>query len=236
MNGTVPSWNPSLKLLVSIPQSRSFSKETIVRYDRGIIISRFFIICRELSCPDCIGNWNKIRVTLSCFIPMHIWYTLCTIREQFGYRYAETVRWFWAILDAIKGYFRLYPYYLSIALKRMWARVSKVLAVIQNYKAFAWSAIKRLSYCVGLFPVLGNVVHFFDQWCEIKKSLYRLCKDSTGNFHNISRIWLIGTSVQSSTGHLPIAFEAVIMYAIHNLSNEARSLPGSGIILMIWLS
>ena len=31
-----------------------------------------------------------VRITFPCFIPMHIGYTVCTIREQLGYRYAET--------------------------------------------------------------------------------------------------------------------------------------------------
>jgi hypothetical protein len=33
-----------------------------------------------------------------------------TTREQFGYRYAGTVWWFWNILDVIDGIFPLFPY------------------------------------------------------------------------------------------------------------------------------
>ena len=37
-----------------------------------------------------------------------------------------------------------------------------------------------------------------------------------------------GTFVPPIMGHLPIAFEAVILYDYHSLSNETRSLPSSG--------
>jgi hypothetical protein len=38
-----------------------------------------------------IPLWTGLRVAFPCFIPMHIGYTACTMREQFGYRYARTV-------------------------------------------------------------------------------------------------------------------------------------------------
>jgi hypothetical protein len=54
----------------------------------------------------------------------------------------------------------------------------------------------------------------------------------------IGEIWLIkmricGTNVPLTTGHLPIVINAVILYDYHSLSNETRSLPGSGALLMI---
>ncbi len=33
---------------------------------------------------------TRLPVAYPCFIPVHIGYTACTIREQFGYRYART--------------------------------------------------------------------------------------------------------------------------------------------------
>ncbi|MFZ2097635.1 MAG: hypothetical protein WAV05_13460 [Anaerolineales bacterium] len=39
---------------------------------------------------------------------------------------------------------------------------------------------------------------------------------------------ICGTTVPPTTGHLPIAIKAVILYDNHSLSNETRSLPGSG--------
>ncbi len=36
-----------------------------------------------------------------------------TIREQFGYRYARTVWWFWYILDVIDGFCLMTPFPLS---------------------------------------------------------------------------------------------------------------------------
>ena len=49
---------------------------------------------------------------LPCFLPMHIGYTACTIREQFGNRYAITVWWFWNKIDVIDAFFPLFPYLL----------------------------------------------------------------------------------------------------------------------------
>jgi hypothetical protein len=36
----------------------------------------------------------------------------CTLREQFGYRYAITVWLFWNKIDVIDSYFPLFPYLL----------------------------------------------------------------------------------------------------------------------------
>src|SRR4030042_6671242 len=59
-----------------------------------------------------IPIWTGLRVAFPCFIPMHIGYTACTIREQFGNRYASTVWWFWHIIDVMDGIFPLFPYLL----------------------------------------------------------------------------------------------------------------------------
>jgi hypothetical protein len=53
-----------------------------------------------------------MRVDFLCFIPMHIGYTACTIREQFGNRYAITVWSFWNKIDVIDSIFPLFPYLL----------------------------------------------------------------------------------------------------------------------------
>jgi len=48
-----------------------------------------------------------------------------------------------------------------------------------------------------------------------------------------------GIIVPLTTGHVPIAINAVILYDYHSLSNETRSLPGSGTLLIIckaWLN
>jgi hypothetical protein len=69
---------------------------------------------RYFSWPSFGSNPHLDRFAgrLPCFIPMHIGYTACTIREQFGNRYASTVWWFWHRLDVIDGFFPLFPYLL----------------------------------------------------------------------------------------------------------------------------
>jgi len=59
-----------------------------------------------------IPIWTGLRVAFPCFIPIHIGYAACTIREQFGYRYAVIVWRFWYILDVIDSFFTLFPYLL----------------------------------------------------------------------------------------------------------------------------
>ena len=49
----------------------------------------------------------------------------------------------------------------------------------------------------------------------------------------VYKMRICGTNVPPTTGHLPIAFEAVIIYDYHSLSNETRSLPISGITFTI---
>jgi hypothetical protein len=56
--------------------------------------------------------WTELRITFPCFIPMHIGYTACTIREQFGNRYAVTVWCFWNILVVLDGFSPFFPYLL----------------------------------------------------------------------------------------------------------------------------
>ena len=55
---------------------------------------------------------DRFADRLPCFIPMHIGYTSCTIREQFGNRYARTVWLFWNKIDVIDNFFSLFPYLL----------------------------------------------------------------------------------------------------------------------------
>jgi len=37
-----------------------------------------------------LSLWTGLWIAYPHFIPMHIGYTACTIREQFGYKYAES--------------------------------------------------------------------------------------------------------------------------------------------------
>jgi hypothetical protein len=96
------------------------------------------------------------------------------------------------------------------------------------------STINLLIYWVGLHPAPGYVVHFICRCVEIKKrtfiSYIRLVHVIFRILHSFG---ICGTYVPPTTGHLPIAFEAVILYDNHNLGNETRSLPGSGVLLMI---
>jgi len=48
-----------------------------------------------------------------------------------------------------------------------------------------------------------------------------------------SECGIFGTCVPPLTGHLPLVMHSKILYDTYSLSNEIRSLPGSGVKIMI---
>ena len=63
-----------------------------LKFERYARATRLPWITRKIqeNIPVIFPLRTGFRIAFPCFIPMHIGYTACTIREQFGYRYAET--------------------------------------------------------------------------------------------------------------------------------------------------